>query len=101
MTLAVVKPYLSQGLHYLIEQMTIFVNPLPVKRYMESAVLISDHQVERSVKNMEKAIMDSPKCRNWIDMGVMRQDAAKKEEQRKKDQEEPGNQEEGNDDESY
>ena len=49
MTLALVKPYLSQALHYLVEQMTVFVNPKPVKRYLVEADLFSGIKVEKSI----------------------------------------------------
>ena len=87
--LRLVRPYLDPDLHYLIEQMTVFVNPKPVNLYLTGSGLVTEMKVAGSVEKMEEAVKECPDCVSWIKKREMQQARAAAEEQREEPDEWP------------
>ena len=64
--LRLVRPHLDPDLYYLIEQMTVFVNPKPVNFYLTRIDLLLPMKVESSVVAMQEALENCPDCSSWI-----------------------------------
>ena len=61
-----VKPHLDADLYFLVERMTILVDPKPVKHYLADPSLISDIKVESSIQAIQMAMKNCSQFRNWV-----------------------------------
>ena len=87
--MVLVQPHLDADLYYLIERMTIYVDPKPVGMFLTSPNLITEIKVKKSVQDTQMAMEKSTKLKEWVEKNNQKREEAQAEDKMGQPREEP------------